>query len=151
MGLQGIAPQKDVWRIPAVYWPGESGNLHLHWVFSCWALPPFTVGHFNYMFVRREPDGQCTPLYIGETANFADCMRRHESWQDAISLGMNEVHVDLSADSIWVRQAIETDLLIGQRPELHSRRARLMDENVCDGTGRRSVSARSHGGHRSIK
>lgn len=119
MGLQGFAPQKNVERIPALYWSGESGALHLHWVFSCNALPSFTVGHFNYVFVHRMPNGKRLPLFIGETANFAERMHNHEQWRNAIWLGMNEVHVNLSADSYWRRRSIESDLLHAQRPPLN--------------------------------
>lgn len=121
MGLHDFAPQKDVWRIPAVYWPGKSGALHLHWVFSCQALPTFTVGHFNYMFVRRSPDGSRTQLYVGETDDFGQLVRDHEKWLNALCLGMNEVHVSLAADSYWRRRSIESDLLQAQRPPLNGR------------------------------
>lgn len=119
MGLQGFAPLKNVERIPAVYWPGVSGALHLHWAFSCLELPPFAAGHFNYVFVRSMPDGERTPLFIGETANFIERMQDHEQWRNAICMGMNEVHVNLSADSFWGRRLIESDLLQTHRPPLN--------------------------------
>ena len=79
------------------------------------ALPASAWGTLSgsavYMFCRRERDRSITILYIGECENLLTRVGpRHEKWEAAARLGMNELHVHLLAQTRRARLDVETRL-----------------------------------------
>src|SRR5215813_4029434 len=75
-----------------------------------------------YMLCRREPT--CVHiLYIGQTTNIAKRLGpAHEYWDEALQLGMNEVHLHLLAKAELHRLAVEGHLVERYAPPLNRQR-----------------------------
>lgn len=77
--------------------------------------PLFGVPDFDsavYIFVRRNADGACDPVYVGQTSDTHRRMSEHlrDKLVYAMILGANEIHVHLLAETKADRFAVETDL-----------------------------------------
>ncbi len=97
---------------PYHYWRGASGARYLHSVYSlldCPSLPKAT-----YIIVRREDDGTCRPLHIGQTVEDTQSLNLALLRRLGARLGANEVHIHLLAETAEERMAIETDLSVRQ-------------------------------------
>jgi hypothetical protein len=104
------------------YW---QGGLSRAWFIH--TVLPFTsspaVIDANYIFVRRDREGKCTALYVGQSDNLSERMPRHEKFAAALSLGANEVHVHLLAATSTERFRVETDLRRGHPAPLNEQGA----------------------------
>ncbi|HEY3815377.1 MAG TPA: GIY-YIG nuclease family protein [Caulobacteraceae bacterium] len=101
-------------------WQGRSGEWYPHSVCAV-AVPDWHVSA-NYILVRRNPDGTCSALYIGETADLRRRWDEHvESGlvRHARYLGLNELHVYLLAEGSKARLDRETDLRHGHPTPLN--------------------------------
>jgi hypothetical protein len=91
-----------------------------------------------YMFVRRDRDGDCEILYIGQTANIArDLGPSHPAWEDAFRQGMDEIHVHLLTDTLEDRLSVEAYLVRQYDPPLNRRKLKA--------PARRTVASSSRG------
>lgn len=71
----------------------------------------YWTGSAVYAFVRRDVFGGRRYLYFGECEDMSTRLGpRHEKWADAIALGMNEVHLHLSAKTRTERLDVEQRL-----------------------------------------
>ncbi len=94
------------------YWRGQSGRRYLHTVYSligCPALP-----RANYVLIRREEDGSCTPLSIGQTMSDAVSLNLAQLRHEGAKAGASEVHIHMLAGSDDARALVEHDLTRGQ-------------------------------------
>jgi predicted GIY-YIG superfamily endonuclease len=101
------------------WWQGKSGHWYVHTVFD---RLPAGLSEANYVLVRRNADGTCTSLYIGETGELARRWMEHERSglvSGATRLGLNELHVHLLASDDRERVRVETDLRHGHDPPLN--------------------------------
>jgi len=97
---------------PYHYWRGASGKRYLHTVYSlldCPALPKAI-----FIIVRREKDGTCLPLHIGQTIEDTESLNLAYLRRLGARLGGNEVHIHLLAETTETRTDIEADLCIRQ-------------------------------------
>jgi hypothetical protein len=67
------------------------------------------------VLVRREADGSCAPVGIGQTREDAASLNLAHIRHFGARSGANEVHVHLLASSQDARDAAERDLAAGQR------------------------------------
>lgn len=97
---------------PYHYWRGASGKRYLHSVYSlleCPALPKAI-----YIIVRREKDGICLPLHIGQTVEETESLNLAHLRCLGARLGGNEVHIHLLAGTVEARAEVEADMCVRQ-------------------------------------
>ena len=100
-------------RYPVVMWAGVPFSINPTYNFD-WLNCPVV-----YLLVKSGWNGHRTILYIGESENGARRWHNHEKWQDALFLGMNEVHFHLLARTKWQRLQTERHLRHCFRPQLN--------------------------------
>jgi hypothetical protein len=96
---------------------GVSGRLHRFAILAPDA--PLPAGPAVYAFARPGLGGRgWTPLFLSRTANLAQRMSGHESWEDACRLGATHIllHQREERDA---REAVEADLAAALRPVLN--------------------------------
>ena len=93
------------------WWQGASGLWYIHNVYALSEWPEFNEQ--NYIFVRKQPSGSASAIYIGQTGDGPNRTHRHEKLIPAIILGATHVHVHLLARSQQARLNVETDLRHG--------------------------------------
>ncbi|MCB1520340.1 MAG: hypothetical protein KDJ37_07175 [Hyphomicrobiaceae bacterium] len=93
------------------FWTGASGRRYVHTIYTLRDCPELSSG--NFILVRREHDGQRTILNIGRLGGNAPTLNLAEIRQRGATLGANEVHVHLLAESSRDSQTIEFDLMSG--------------------------------------
>lgn len=101
------------------FWAGRSGRSYIH---TAYTVVPDWSQAANYILVRRNADGSCSPLYIGET----DDMSRR--WQEHLRSGLvdrarrrgaNELHLHFLTETRSQRLNAETDLRHGNPTPLN--------------------------------
>ncbi|GGH32767.1 hypothetical protein GCM10007036_44930 [Alsobacter metallidurans] len=88
-------------------WQGASGQWYDH------GVHPFAQVHCaaaNFIMVRRERNGACSPLYIGEAADFHQRFLCDPKRLAALAMGANEIHILLGGASTDRRARIDFDL-----------------------------------------
>ena len=120
LGLgQLFAPVPSKEELPLHWWQGQTGKWFPTTVLPLsnpnWDCPAV------YIMVRRNFDGRCVPLYIGQSEDLGRRMSEHahDKLLSAILMGGNELHVHLLAKSEWERFQVETDLRNGQPSPLN--------------------------------
>ena len=93
---------------PYHYWRGASGARYLHTVFALIDCPQ--LPRANYILVRRDQDGTCRPLDIGQTVYVAESLNLAHLRRRAVLLGANEIHIHFLSESVRQRRAVEADL-----------------------------------------
>ncbi|MGE4127134.1 MAG: hypothetical protein AB7E80_03095 [Hyphomicrobiaceae bacterium] len=93
------------------FWMGASGRRYVHSVYALRDCPELSAA--NYILVRREADGKRTILSIGRLVSEAPTLNLADIRQRGASLGADEVHVHLLAESARDSQLIEFDLISG--------------------------------------
>lgn len=73
-----------------VAWEGGSGRLYQ---FEVWDTRTKLQPVPGVYIFTRHTQGQYRALFLGETHNLADRIKHHESWDQAIAQGMNQVHL----------------------------------------------------------
>jgi hypothetical protein len=99
---------EEAFRQAFHYWRGASGKRYLHSVYSligCPALP-----RANYILVRRSDDGSREPLAIGQTKDEAVSLNLASLRHQGATLGANEVHIHLLAETDRQRGLVQADL-----------------------------------------
>lgn len=101
------------------FWQGASGKRYIHSVYSLFTCPELPKA--NYVLVRREENGECTALSIGQTKDNASSLNLAFLRHSAAKLGANEVHINVMTKSDHERNMVRLDLLgcqsiNGQRP-----------------------------------
>ncbi|KAB1086467.1 hypothetical protein F4V91_08515 [Neorhizobium galegae] len=94
-------------------WQGRSGRFWITTVYPLFA--DFEPISSVYVMVKRNPNGTCSPIYIGQTDNLRRRMIEHtqEKLIAAYRLGANELHAHFLAQTDSERFAVETDLRNG--------------------------------------
>lgn len=95
-----------------LFWTGASGKRYVHTVYSLIDCPEVPAG--NVVFVRRDENGGRAVLAIGRTAHDAPSLNLAEIRHRGATLGANEIHVHLLAETAKQAQLIEFDLKTAQ-------------------------------------
>lgn len=100
-------------EVPLFWWQGYSGRYHLTSIFNLKNFDCREPGAF--ILVRREPNGERTPLYIGVADSISDDIYADfgDELMRAIKAGANEVHVNFAAEGSWLRDAMVKDVAAG--------------------------------------
>ncbi|MCB1513966.1 MAG: hypothetical protein KDJ18_03955 [Hyphomicrobiaceae bacterium] len=93
------------------FWTGASGQRYVHTIYTLLDCPAISSG--NVILVRRDEDGQRTILDIAILAASCPTLNLAEVRQRGATLGANEVHVHLLADSQREARRIAFDLQCG--------------------------------------
>ncbi len=111
----GVAPapardELDSTRLQ--HWVGSSGKRYIHTVHTLLGCPELPA--VNYLLVRRSNDGGQTVLAAGHAKSAAESLNLAEIRRLGATLGANEVHVHMLAQSTDEAKVIEQDLRAGQ-------------------------------------
>jgi len=79
-----------------IIWTAPLGQSLEFWVYSSLSALENLAG--IYAFCRRELDGSYTVLYIGQSQDLLDRLRRHERWRQAVDRGASVVAVAIVLD-----------------------------------------------------
>lgn len=93
------------------FWTGASGRRYVHTIYTLLDCPALSSA--NIVLVKRDDAGQRTVLDIGRLGINSPTLNLAEIRQRGASIGANEVHVHLLADSAREAQRIEFDLKAG--------------------------------------
>lgn len=99
--------------VPLFWWQGWSRHWYLMSVFPLKRFECPERGAF--VVVRREPDGERTPLMVGTASNVGEELycEHGDALMKAIKAGANEVHVHLAAENDYQRAAAMGDIARG--------------------------------------
>jgi excinuclease UvrABC nuclease subunit len=106
-----------------VHWPGASGRTYEYWFLDLHGSIKSEPG--NYMFVRRLPNGNFSPLYIGQADNLASRIPNHERLADARRAGATHVMAHTTQGGEAARLAEERDLIQRWQPQLNVQHRRV--------------------------
>ncbi|WP_416065640.1 hypothetical protein ACK9YZ_03195 [Rhizobium sp. ZK1] len=101
------------------YWQGQSLGWWITTVYPLFAdFPPISS---VYVMVKRNQDGTCAPIYIGQTDNLRRRMMEHSKDKvlAAYKLGATQLHAHFIANTATERFAVETDLRNGHKTPLN--------------------------------
>ncbi|HRY05711.1 MAG TPA: hypothetical protein P5114_01185 [Hyphomicrobiaceae bacterium] len=93
------------------FWNGASGQRYVHTIYTLLDCPALSSG--NFILVNRDESGHRTILEIGLLSGNAPTLNLAEIRQRGATLGANEVHVHLLADSDREAKRIAFDLQCG--------------------------------------
>jgi hypothetical protein len=102
-----------------VDWPGKSGQKYRYWFADSMAPTNFQSVGGNYMYVKRLPNGNYLPLYIGETQNLSDRHSDHERLADAKRAGATHLMAHTTPAGEKARKDEEKDLIAYWNPVLN--------------------------------
>ena len=94
------------------FWRGASKERYVHTIYDLYDCPDLPQA--NYMLVRRDADGSCKILRIGQTTSAYGSENLAIVRHSAAQLGANEVHVHLLPEAGKDRDLVELDLRAGQ-------------------------------------
>ncbi|WP_157961571.1 hypothetical protein [Acuticoccus kandeliae] len=99
--------------VPLFWWQGWSTRWYLTSVFDLKGFSCQEAGLF--VVVRRESDGQCTPMMVGLADNVSDDLYGQfgDALLRAIKAGATEVHVHLAESNAQRREAAMEDIAAG--------------------------------------
>ncbi|MCF3936429.1 hypothetical protein L1787_23835 [Acuticoccus sp. M5D2P5] len=99
--------------VPLFWWQGWSTRWYLTSVFNLKGFSCREAGLF--VVVRREGDGQCTPLMVGMADSVSDDLYGQfgDALLRAIKAGATEVHVHLAEADTMKREAAMEDIAAG--------------------------------------
>jgi hypothetical protein len=90
------------------FWAGQSGKRYVHTIYNLVECPSIPAS--NYVLVHRDTLGRRTALSFGRATHKAASLNLAEIRHLGASLGANEVHVHLLAESAADSLLIEADL-----------------------------------------
>ncbi len=91
------------------FWQGTSGKRYIHSVYSLFACPQLPKA--NFILVKRDQEGNCTALQIGQTTEKSNSLNLAFLRKSAATLGANEVHVHVMSKTDFERNMVRLDLL----------------------------------------
>lgn len=105
------------------FWQGVSGKRYIHSVYSIFTCPELPKA--NYVLVKRDVDGRCQAVAIGQTSKTVGSLNLAFLRQQAARLGANEIHINVMSHSDEERNMVRLDLLgcqaiNGQQPGQNS-------------------------------
>lgn len=112
-GYISASPGGSPQALPFFWWQGWSSRYYLTSVFELKNLDCTESGTF--IVVRREANGERTPLFVGTAARISDDL--YDDYGDiflrAIRAGANEIHVNFTADTPSQRASMIEDIADG--------------------------------------
>lgn len=97
------------------FWTGASGDRYVHTIYTLVDCPALTTG--NVILVKRDKAGQRTALDVGILGPNSPSLNLAEIRQRGATMGANEVHVHLLAESHREARRIAFDLQTGHCDE----------------------------------
>ena len=111
------------------YWQGLTGARYLHSAYNLQDCPELPKA--NYIAVKKLPNGENIPLFIGQTMADANSLNLAHIRQRAARLGANEIHIHVMTECRKERDDVERDLVKGQFQRIENR-LRAQAANVSD-------------------
>jgi len=68
-------------------WAGKSGSSYRYWFLASLSAEKIKAEAGNYIFAKRLPNGNYSPLYIGQAENLKARLPNHDRWGDAKRAG----------------------------------------------------------------
>lgn len=90
------------------FWVGASGQRYIHTVHSLLLCPEIPA--VNYLLIHRTENGEQKVLAAGHTIHDAPSLNLADVRKHGATVGANEVHIHLLADSVNAAKLIEHDL-----------------------------------------
>lgn len=91
------------------FWQGVSGKRYIHSVYSIFTCPELPKA--NYVLVKRNEEGNCQAVAIGQTSKTIGSLNLAFLRQQAAKLGANEIHINVMSRSDDERNMVRLDLL----------------------------------------
>ena len=91
------------------FWQGVSGKRYIHSVYSIFTCPELPKA--NYVLVKRNEEGNCQAVAIGQTSKTIGSLNLAELRQQAARLGANEIHINVMSRNDDERNMVRLDLL----------------------------------------
>jgi hypothetical protein len=104
----------DVDSVPAVNWPGQSGQQYRYEVFTL--DTPFKPLPGNYIYARQAEDGEWTPVYIAQTRDLHQRLEGHVTKEDAAANGATHLLAHYCSSGQAARCSEERDLILRWHP-----------------------------------
>ena len=102
-----------------VDWPGKTGNYR-YWFIENPTAAGIVAAGGNYMFVKRLPNGNWLPVYIGQADDLKARIPTHERWADARRAGATHVMAHTKPAGEQARLDEERDLIAYWSPQLNT-------------------------------
>jgi len=93
-----------------INWPGASRNQYKYWIAEMGSSFKEEAG--NYIFAKRNAQGQWVPVYIGQAENLHERLSNHNKEDCALKNGATHIHTHTNAAGEAARLAEEKDLLL---------------------------------------
>lgn len=103
-----------------VDWPGKSGTKYRYWFLDSLAPNSIKDEAGNYMFVKRLPNGNWYPVYIGQADSLKARLPNHERLAEAQRAGATHVMAHTTPAGEAARLAEERDLIQQWAPALNT-------------------------------
>ena|SRR5437868_1577267 len=106
-------------------WPGKTGTYR-YWFTSGIAPANLKPEGGNYMYVKRLPNGNWLPVYIGQADDLKARIPSHERGADAVRAGATHVMAHTTPAGEQARLAEERDLIAYWNPALNTQHRRVL-------------------------
>jgi hypothetical protein len=106
---------------PFIYLTGASGARYSYYkVDTPRVSSSLVAAGGNYAFLKQLPNGNYSPVYVGQADNFQARLPRHERLDDAIRAGASIVVAHTTPNGETARLAEERDLIQKWNPPLNT-------------------------------
>src|ERR1700730_9506378 len=109
------------------FWRGASGRRYAHTVYGLIECPPLPQA--TYLLVRRDDAGRREVLHIGLAESDAPTLNLAQLRQRGATLGANEVHLHVLAETAEQRRLVLCDLRAAQFGALAAESDRQSDRH----------------------
>lgn len=106
--------------------PGASGRAYRYFDTPSIAAADLMAAEGNYMFVKKLPNGNAVPVYIGQCDNFKTRLPTHEQIGPATRLGAMHVLTRLNSAGEQARLDEERDLIQRWQPTLNDQHRKVL-------------------------
>lgn len=103
-----------------ITWPGQTGKTYDYWWLNDITANGIKAESGNYMFVKRLPNGNWLPVYIGQAEDLRARIPTHERLDDAKRAGATHVMAHTTQGGERARLAEEQDLIARWQPVLNT-------------------------------
>lgn len=101
-------------------WPGQSGSTYRYWFIDQLTAENLQAVGGNYMFVKKLPNGNWLPVYIGQADDLKARLPGHERLEDARRAGATHAMGHTTPAGEKARLAEERDLIQHWTPTLNT-------------------------------
>ena len=101
-------------------WPGKSGKKYRYWFNDSIAPSNLKQEGGNYMYVKRLPNGNWLPVYIGQADDVSRRLPNHDRLPDVKRAGATHLMSHTTPDGEQARLDEERDLIAQWSPVLNT-------------------------------